>query len=166
MAFEVNLKPQYDSRKSFYGKAKVESDENGNKTLYSYGTKVAEIRNGKPIVFGLYSTTTTRHIKDFLMQNGFDFKDSKDILVRYGETEQSKKEDNERTDSSFKTIGNVASLGEIFADNEKDKNTWKLRMIKAGLGESFQLPDDWESLSEKEKGKRLDLVIKTLKKEE
>lgn len=282
MAFETKLKPQYSNQKSFYGKARVEN-EDGKKVLYSYNTKVAEIVDGKARVFGLYSNTSNRHIKEFLKQNGFKVDNSKQIMKDYGgenkgdlfKTSQDADEDRVRTakddsysmekidessisstaegakvfkinnhmeivaesektrngfrhvaklfvdgrevdsskanylnrtwesydfesvvnnliektsyvapeqkkeleskfqqishekiESSFRTIGNVASLGEIFADNEKDKNTWKLRMIKAGLGESFQLPDDWESLSEKEKGKRLDLVIKTLKKEE
>jgi len=35
-------------------------------------------------------------------------------------------------------------------------------MVKAGLGKGFSEPDDWNSLSEKEKGKRLDMVIKNL----
>ena len=35
--------------------------------------------------------------------------------------------------SEFKTIKMVASLGEVFCDNQKDKNDWKARMLKAGL---------------------------------
>jgi hypothetical protein len=66
----TELKPKFTSNKSFYGKANVEV-ENGIITLYSYNTPVAEIRNGKAKVFGYYSRTTTRHTKDFLMQNGF-----------------------------------------------------------------------------------------------
>jgi hypothetical protein len=84
MAYEVNLAPQYDSRKSFYGKAKV-YEEDGKKVLVSYDTRVAEIENGKPKVFGLYSQTTTRHIKDFLQQNGFKAESSKQIMADYGE---------------------------------------------------------------------------------
>lgn len=34
------LKPEFDSAKSFYNKAVVEIDENGNKHLYSYNTLV------------------------------------------------------------------------------------------------------------------------------
>ena len=40
------LEPQYDGRKSFYGKAKVD-DENGVKTLTSYKTQIMKIEDGK-----------------------------------------------------------------------------------------------------------------------
>lgn len=81
MAYD--LSPQKDSRKSFYGKARVEN-ENGKVVLYSYNTRVAEIEGGKAKVFGLYSATTTRHIKDFLYQNGFKVENSKQIINDYG----------------------------------------------------------------------------------
>lgn len=65
------LKAIYCRQKSFYGKAKVL--QNGNSTkLISYKTIVAEIRNGQAKIFGWYSATTTRHIKEFLAQNGFE----------------------------------------------------------------------------------------------
>lgn len=66
------LEPRYDSRKSFYGKAQVDTGDKGDKNkLYSYDTLVAEIKDGKPVVYGTYSQTTLRHIKDWLKQNGF-----------------------------------------------------------------------------------------------
>lgn len=72
------LKPIYDSRKSFYNKATVTEDNNG-RYLTSYETIVARItdkNHGYSIpayaeVFGTYSATTLRHIKEFLKQNGF-----------------------------------------------------------------------------------------------
>ena len=78
------LEPRYDSRKSFYGKAKVEDDK-----LYSYNTLVAEIKDGKPVVYGLYSQTTARHIKEWLRQNGFKAESSKQIMNDYGVKEES-----------------------------------------------------------------------------
>lgn len=84
MAYGIKLKPQFDSRKSFYGKASVR-EENGKKILTSYSTDVAYIENGKAHVNGLYSATTTRHIKDFLQQNGFKVESSKQIMADYGE---------------------------------------------------------------------------------
>ena len=73
-----------DSRKSFYGKAWEFTDYNGDTVLVSYTTRVARITpEGKCEVKGLYSATTTRHIKSFLTAHGFDYKDSKDILKRY-----------------------------------------------------------------------------------
>ena len=72
------LKPIYDSRQSFYNKATVTEDAKG-KFLRSYNTIVARItdkNNGYMIpayaeVYGTYSATTLRHIKEFLRQNGF-----------------------------------------------------------------------------------------------
>lgn len=263
MTYKIKLKPSYDSRKSFYGKAVVTSDD-GNKILRSYNTDVAEIKNGKAYVYGTYSQTTLRHIKEFLLQNGFKAENSKQIMKDYGadkdklpaysvKKEISKsvpispsKSDNvfkindrmeivaeadktrngfkhtarlfvdgnevdkstahylnrtwesyefqsvvddlidktsyipqkdkkklkdifsgeahEEVERQFGTIGKIASLGEVFGKTEKEKNAWKLRMIKAGLGEGFEVPSDWDKLSEKEKGKRLDAVIKHLNK--
>lgn len=69
------LKPQYDGRKSFYGKAVVE-DDGASITLYSYGTPVCTVDTvgdlGEPM-FCLhdkwdYSATTLRHVKEFLRQ--------------------------------------------------------------------------------------------------
>lgn len=67
-----DLKPRHDSRQSFYGKAIVDTGDKGDKNkLYSYGTLVAEIKDGKPVVYGTYSATTLRHIKEWLQQLGF-----------------------------------------------------------------------------------------------
>lgn len=89
---EFELAPRYDARKSFYGKAVVlENPEEATgdeytKTLLSYRTPVAAIRaDGKAVVFGLYSQTTTRHIKEFLLQNGFKVESSKQLMKDYGE---------------------------------------------------------------------------------
>lgn len=64
------LTPKYDSRASFYGKANVEVDDDEIR-LISYTTHVATIKDGKATIKGTYSTTTLRHIKDFLKQHGF-----------------------------------------------------------------------------------------------
>ncbi len=61
--------------------------------------------------------------------------------------------------SNFATIATVAKLGEIFTDNDKQSNDWKARMLKAGLGDGLIMPDDWGSLTESEKTKRLNAVI-------
>jgi hypothetical protein len=81
---EYELKPVYDSRKSFYGKAKVRK-ENGRLILTSYNTDVAELENGKAYVYGTYSPTTLRHIKEFLKQYGYKAESSKQIIKDYGE---------------------------------------------------------------------------------
>ena len=80
---EEELMIQYDSRKSFYKKAHVKTEDN-KKILISYNTEVAYIKDGFAVVLGLYSMTTTRHIKEFLKQNGFKAENSKQILKDYG----------------------------------------------------------------------------------
>ena len=72
------LNCRYDGRKSFYGKAKVDY-EGEKQVLYSYGTRVCEIENGKVVILGFYSSTTLRHIKEFLKQNGFSAESKKDL---------------------------------------------------------------------------------------
>jgi hypothetical protein len=73
----LELATKYDSRASFYGKARVEADYPLVK-LWSYTTHVATITyNGQPNdkgtleVYGVYSQTTLRHIKEFAKQYGF-----------------------------------------------------------------------------------------------
>ena len=69
MLFE--LTPKFDSRKSFYGKAKI-SFEGDRRLLFSYGTPVAFIEPDRlPVMLdGWDSTQTTlRHVKEFLKQN-------------------------------------------------------------------------------------------------
>jgi hypothetical protein len=254
MTFEIKLQPKYDARASFYGKAKIRKE--GNKLiLQSYNTDVAVIENGRATVFGTYSMTTSRHIKEFLLQNGFKADNTKQIMKDYKEgatktfeTPTSKSKDiplmagekafkindkiqivarsgdardgfnhfailyidgievdsakvhyinrtwesyefqsvmqklidkttaltpaeketaksylaKDHTDwSAFKTTGMIAQLGEVFGQTEKEKNDWKERMLKAGLGgRGLEMPEDWGNLDEKEKKRRLDAVIK------
>lgn len=74
------LATRYDAVASFYGKATVEEQDNGDLHLISYTTHVATIKDGEDDlgrtekiaeIYGLYSATTTRHIKEFLQQNYF-----------------------------------------------------------------------------------------------
>ena len=79
------LEPRYDSRKSFYGKAKIEEETttgpHGFTTLYnlfSYGTLVAKVlysdidnmKTMKYVHMGKYSQTTSRHQREFFKQFG------------------------------------------------------------------------------------------------
>jgi hypothetical protein len=88
------LEARYDARASFYGKARVEVNEaTGDKALISYSTRVAEIKDGKPIVYGTYSQTTMRHIKEFLKQEGFKAENQAQIIKDY--SAERKEEENE-----------------------------------------------------------------------
>lgn len=62
------LNPLYDCRKSFYGKAHVIDHENGVIELQSYNTIVSRCVNGNVQELGKWSSTTTRHQKEFRKQ--------------------------------------------------------------------------------------------------
>jgi len=71
-----------DNCKSFYGKAEVIISKD-KKTLLSYNTEVAHIFDGRAVVTDTYSQTTLRHIKEFLLQNGFKADNKEQILNDY-----------------------------------------------------------------------------------
>lgn len=76
------LMTKYDSRQSFYRKAFVYTK--GNRLiLRSYDTDVAYIEDDKAVVKGTYSPTTLRHIKEFLLQDGFKADTKKQIETDY-----------------------------------------------------------------------------------
>lgn len=65
----LELIPIYDSRKSFYHKAKVIFTDDGTIQLQSYYTIVGEIKNNTyHQIWHGKSQTTTRHIKEFKKQ--------------------------------------------------------------------------------------------------
>jgi len=65
--------------------------------------------------------------------------------------------------SDFKMVSNIAQLGDLLCDNQKDKNDWKARMLKAGFeNKGLIMPDDFNTLNEDEKQIRLDNVIKLM----
>ena len=73
--YYYELAPVFDSHKSFYGKARVKVDGN-TLQLVSYSTVVAIVTylpDGAKLarITGVYSRTTTRHIREFLRQHGF-----------------------------------------------------------------------------------------------
>ena len=69
------------------------------------------------------------------------------------------------SDSMFKTLSMVMKIGEVFSENQKETNDWKTRMLKAGLeNKGLIMPDDWDSLSEDDKEKRLNSVIDAFNK--
>lgn len=63
------LSARYDTRKSFYGKAKIIELDNGTVQLQSYDTIVGEIKNNKYYqLWNGKTQTTSRHIKEFKKQ--------------------------------------------------------------------------------------------------
>ena len=69
------LQPIYNTQKDYYKKAEVKTLSNNIKLLYSYNTLVCIIYDNKYILNDtisydlLFSNTTLKHIKDFLLQN-------------------------------------------------------------------------------------------------
>jgi hypothetical protein len=55
------------------------------------------------------------------------------------------------------------AFGGLITDNEHDKNTWRVRMLKAQFGDGLSLPDEWDELDEPTKTKRLDKIEQFLK---
>lgn len=60
--------PCFDTRASFYGKAKVIEQDNGEKVLQSYNTHIAKITTGGEVVrlWSGNSQTSSRHFNSFL----------------------------------------------------------------------------------------------------
>lgn len=86
-ATKTALLPQLTSNaKSFYNKALVETNDQGETTLYSYYVKVATIKDNYVTLHSpvLWSATTLRHLKEFLSQaQGVKLNLTKKQLSRY-----------------------------------------------------------------------------------
>lgn len=68
-----------------------------------------------------------------------------------------------RAKKELGTIATIAMLGDVFGTDQKQKNDWKTRMLKAGLeNKGLIMPDDWNELNENEKEKRLNKVIEAM----
>ena len=83
----VELEPKFENVKSYYRKAYVRYYDNGDSALVSYDTLVADIKNNVPCVHMVYSSTTLRHIKEYLRQNGFEAKNKQQIIDKYFKAE-------------------------------------------------------------------------------
>lgn len=139
------LDTQYDSRASFYNKARISDDGN---TLYSYETKVMEIKDGKPcltIGTDLLSQTTLRHIKEFLKQKGFVAESKSQIIRDYScmaeslrEAKALKKSVDDLTDEEIYNLvyAKLAEDGEV---NVKDARGGKTTpRLNKGVGYSSE----------------------------
>ena len=112
--------------------------------VFSYSTHVATIDGGKLIVHGYWSSTTSKHINH--------------VADVYGLTKvEADKPDKTNGAGILKMASTVAMMSEVFCNTQKEKNDWKLRMLKAVPG--ISIPDDFDSLPEKEKEQRLNKVI-------
>ena len=84
-----------------------------------------------------------------------------DVAERYCDKVDGKGREN--VNSELGLIAGIAKLGEVLCNNQKEKNAWKLRMLKAGLeNRGLDIPDDFDGLDEAEKARRLDGAINAL----
>ena len=92
------------------------------------------------------------------------------------DTEQLKKIIKERKGQSetdpLRLGSMVASLGDVLCKDKKDSNAWKKRMLSASSPKdptgkpALSFPDDWDSLPEAEKERRLNKAIETARDKE
>ena len=122
--------------------------------VYSYNTHVATIDHSarKLLVHGWWSVTTSKHVNHVADTYGLVI--VKDAPKPDGE---SKPDDD---GGMLKTVAMVAAFGAILCPDQKSKNDWQARMLKAGLGNrGLTMPDNWDQLSEDEKEKRLTAAV-------
>ena len=117
--------------------------------VYSYGTHVATIRGKELVKHGYWSQTTSKHINHVSDEYGLQVVD--------GGREDTPTPQEQVKNSPFGLASLVASFAEIFSETPQQKNDWKKRMLATQKGITF--PDNWDTLSEEEKQKRLDEAI-------
>jgi len=121
---------------------KVEGDK-----VYSYRTHVATIQGRKLYQLGYWSATTQKHINHVAREYGLELvKDQKPEAI---------KED--RGADMLKTCAMVAAFGNLLCNKKEDKIAWKKKFLAMTPGIDF--PEDFDSLPEEEKQKRLDGAI-------
>jgi hypothetical protein len=72
-----------------------------------------------------------------------------------------KKIDEQEVNKKFGMIAGIAQLADVLIESKQAKNSWKERMLKAGIKE-IDFPDNWNDLSEDEKESRLKNVQKEM----
>jgi hypothetical protein len=136
-------------------------------TRYSWGHKSQlwidyKVVSEKKITYynRTWESYTYQSILDYIVREYKGF--TKDQKAKY---QAMIKNDNFSQDADiFKNVSMIAKMGDIFGRNQKESNDWKARMLKAGLeNKGLIMPDDWDTLSEDEKEKRLNGAIEQLK---
>lgn len=84
---KVDLEPVIGRQKSFYGKAKILIDSEGNTFLKSYDSIIAEVKNGKvkinTDVYMWDSQTSLKHLKSFLHILGYEIGTKQQLIEMY-----------------------------------------------------------------------------------
>ena len=76
----IELTPIFSNQKKFHKKAML---SNNGKKLFSYDILVAEIIEKNAIVYDIKTESTTRHVIEFLKQNGKKAESKKQIIEDY-----------------------------------------------------------------------------------
>ena len=126
----IELHPDFDSRQSFYGKAKVVIKDDGTQVLYSYGTPVCRIKDGKATLLHKgylgwsSSQTTLRHVKEFLRQNGFEVGSINDLRKNYPQEQAYIYEDYDDLNDSWDSItrDTIAKVKELVGKDISDRD--------------------------------------------
>lgn len=81
------LEPMEGTQKSFYGKAKILTDSEGNKYLQSYDSIIAEIKEGKAKIHtDVYlwdSKTSLKHLRSFFKNYNMPIGSKKQLIEMY-----------------------------------------------------------------------------------
>lgn len=137
-------------------------------TRYSWGHKAWLFIDGREVAYQkrtYYNRTWEAYQYQSVCQDVVE-KARKDKYLKDIEAEacQNWLKDYTPSSSPLKSVAMVAMLGDVFGSNQKEANDWKERMLRAGLPEgAISMPDDWDTLSDDEKQKRLDGAIQAIK---
>lgn len=159
----------------YHREQKIGNSYTDGKTLYLHGNAIAEHRtDGLWITNAGWTSNVTKErlngLRDVSINqknyawflNGKEW-DGKWIRVSDGFQGQGVEESLDKL-KALKNVASVMALGNILGGNQKEKNDWKTRMLKAGLeGRGLIMPEDWNELDEATKEARLNAVIESLK---
>ena len=70
---------------------------------------------------------------------------------------------NYKETGTFDGLLMMAKIGDVLCNTPEEKNDWKKRMMKASLGEAVNFPENWDTLPEEEKTRRLNGAFDALK---
>ena len=113
--------------------------------IFSYNTHVATIKGGQLVKHGCWGMTTSKHINYVAKEYGLE--------VVEGEKEQEK-------GSQLELVGKVSAMAGVLCKTPKEKNDFRKRMLSTVNGISF--PDDFDTLPEEERTRRLDNALKEI----
>lgn len=138
------------------------------KALFLHGNKIAEFRDGELWITNAgWSTNVTKERLNGLpgvsiYQSNFQWylngKEWNGEWINPATMETAKPEKESDALDVLGMASRVAKIGEIFCDTDEEKNAWKKRML--ALVPGIDIPEDWDTLPEEEKKRRLDGAIK------